>query len=83
MYMVYSSTYIVNFHPELKFCRYFTGVFEGQEDIYSKVEDLNNLFLFKFPDTLRFTQGRWKFEKLGLDPKEGNYTFIITLRFYR
>ena len=49
----------------------FIDVFEGQKDIYSKGEYLKNIFTFSFPDTLRFTQGRWKFENLGLDPKEG------------
>ena len=50
---------------------YLIDVFEDQENVYSKAEYMNKNFLFNFPDTLRFTQGRWKFEKLGLDPKEG------------
>ena len=57
---------------KLKGFLHFIDVFEGQKDIYSKAEYLNNIFLFKFSDVSRFTQGRWKFDNLGLEPKEGN-----------
>ena len=46
-------------------------MFGGQENIYSRLECLKNTFLFEIPDTKLFSQGRWKFDKDGLDPKEG------------
>ena len=46
-------------------------IFGGQENIYSRLEWLKNTFLFDIPDAKPFTQGRWKFDKDGLDPKEG------------
>ena len=52
-------------------CGTTTLVFEGQENPYSRLEWLKKIFWFDYPDAKCFSQGRWKFDDLGLDPKEG------------